>query len=151
MATVVFDPALFRLQCPAFADPVKYPDVVLTMYWDDMVVCFIDPTDYGFADIGCKQSAMNLMLAHILELAKLNTGGVGGSSKQGGYKTSATVDKVSVAYLAPPTPDQSSWWLNQTTYGQQLLALLDVWTVGGLSAGGLPERRGFRKYGGTFL
>lgn len=143
-----FDEAVFRAQFPAFANQVTYPTALLQMYWDEVGCWIQDGGAGGFLQGDCTVLAMNMLLAHFLELAAKNK--ANGKSKQGGYKTSSSIDKVSVAYLAPPNQDQFSWWLNQTNYGQQLAAFLEMKAVGGFHIGGLPERTGFRKVGGTF-
>lgn len=141
-----FNEAEFRLRFPAFSDPTKYPTAYLEAYWEE-VGCFIkDGGTYGMLQGDCSQFAMELMLAHFLALAANAARG-----KQGGYKTSSSVDKVSVSYLAPPAQDSFSWWLTQTPYGQQLMTLLEIKGVGGMYVGGLPERSGFRKVGGGFF
>jgi len=145
---ITFNEDLFRAQCPAFADITAYPTVVLQMYWDEVGSFIVDGGTYGMLQGDSTVLAMNYMVAHFLELAKLNK--TKGTSKQGGYKTSAGIDKISVQYLAPPNKDQLSWWMNQTNYGAALLALLEIKSVGGFSVGGLNERGGFRKAGGIF-
>ena len=148
MATVPnpipLDPTLFRAQFPAFSSDVKYPDTLLQMYWEE-VTCIVSDQSYGLLYGKCRQLALNMLLAHFLGMmATVNKG------RQGGFVSSSTIDKVSVTKVAPPTPDMFSWWLSQTPYGQQLLALLDVKSVGGYYIGGSPETSGFRRIGGFF-
>jgi len=57
--------------------------------------------------------------------AKANSGDVAG------VVTAATIDKISVTLMPPPGLNQWQWWLNQTPYGQQLLALLQIAAAGG--------------------
>ncbi len=63
---------------------------------------------------------------------------------------SATIDKVTIATKPPEARNEWRYWLLTTPYGTQLLALLEMLSAGGWSIGGLPERTGFRKIGGTF-
>jgi Protein of unknown function (DUF4054) len=146
---LTFDEALFRTMFPAFADPIKYPAGLLQMYWDETGCFIVDGGTYGILNGDCTALAMSQLTAHFLELAKLNR--ANGTSKQGGFKTGSSIDKVSVQYLAPPSQSQFDWWLNQTNYGAALLALLDLKSVGGFGVGGLNERGGFRKFGGVFF
>lgn len=148
MAQPEFNETLFRQQFPAFADPVAYPSATLQMYWDEVGCWIEDGGSCGMLSGNCTVLAMSMLLAHFLELAKLNKSK--GTSKQGGFKSGATVDKVSVQYLAPPNQDQFTWWLNQTNYGMQLGSFLEMKAVGGTFIGGLPERTGFRKVRGGF-
>lgn len=145
---VPFDEALFRAQFPAFSDEVKYPTSLLQMYWDEVGCWIQDGGTGGILSGDCTVLAMNMLLAHFLELAKKNS--ANGNSKQGGFKTSSTIDKISVAYLAPPSQDQFSWWLNQTNYGMELAAYLEMKAVGGSHVGGMGERFAFRKVRGSF-
>lgn len=144
MDKIVLDVALFRAQFPAFADPAKYPDSLLLLYWDE-VRMFIDDHSYGMLGKDPRTMAMHYLLAHFLALAQAVQRG-----KQGGYVTSSTVDNVTVTKLAPPAKDQFDWWLNQTAYGQQLLALLTASTVGGYYVGNNCESAAYRKGWGIF-
>lgn len=148
MAQPPFNDALFRQQFPAFADTTKWSPALLLMYWQEVGCWIEDGGTYGMLSGNCTVLAMNMLLAHFLELSKLNK--ANGTSKQGGFKTGAGVDKVNVQYLAPPNQDQFTWWLNQTNYGMQLGAFLEMKAVGGTFIGGLPERTGFRKVRGGF-
>jgi hypothetical protein len=65
--------------------------------------------------------------------------------------TSATVGEVTIGIEPPPIKNQFTYWLSSTPYGMQLLALLNVKGVGGISVGGLPEKSAFRRVGGVFM
>lgn len=134
----------FRAQFPQYADPAKYPDTVLQMYWDE-VTCFVSDENYGYLIGNCRLFLINLFVAHMMQLTMSQQRG-----KQGGFITSSTIDKVSVQKQAPPSPNQFSWWLNQTPYGAQALALLEASVVGGDLFGGSGELGGFRRSGGRF-
>lgn len=147
VAILTFDPALFRQQFPAFADVALYPDAQLQRYWD-MAVCYSTDVDYCKAELGvisCRQTALNMLTAHLLTIG---TGAVTGQTV--GMVQSATVDKVSVTIQAPENPNQWQWWLNKTPYGQMYLALLRAKSAGGFYIGGSPERSAFRSVGGGF-
>ncbi len=141
---IPLDLVLFRAQFPAFESSTKYPDVLIQMYWDE-VTCIISDQSYGLLYGCCRQLALNMLLAHFLGMAAAVNKG-----RQGGFVSSSTIDKVSVTKAAPPTPDMFSWWLSQTPYGIQLLALLDAKSVGGYYIGGRPESSAFRRVGGFF-
>ncbi len=144
MATITFDIDKFRLQFPEFSNVITYPDVMLQMYWD-MATCYVSDEDYGCLSGSCRELALNLMTAHLVEIG---TGTTSGDAPA--FVSSATVDKVSVSTVPPPQRDQYEWWLSLTSYGQQLLALLKAKSVGGCYIGGSPERAAFRKVGGYF-
>ncbi len=144
-AVIPFDPTLIRATLPEYSDPVKYPDALLQMYWDH-AICLADPSNCGMV-IDCSRALMiNLLTGHLIYVFEKQAS----KGKQGGFQTSSTVDKVSVSRLAPPATDMFSWWLSQSPRGQELLALLEIFTVGGLYIGGHDEDSSFRKAGGVF-
>lgn len=142
---LVLDSAAFRQAFPAFASDAKYPDPLLTVQWD-IGTAYVSDRNCGELRDGQRQTALWLMLAHLLQLSTLtarNRGGVG-------VKTQARIDKVQVVYQAPPAGNDWTWWLQQTPYGQALLALLTAAGAGGFYAGGLPETTAMRKWAGVF-
>jgi Protein of unknown function (DUF4054) len=164
-----YDDTLFRTQFPEYGDTTMYPEVIVSMYWD-MASNFIDPTGPSASnDTSCPSAclcalqrmllngnslalALNFLTAHLLSLATpVPPVGVAANPSQGGFETGARIGDISVQKLAPPVNDAWDYWLVQTPYGQALAALLKVVSVGGLSVGCIPERHGFRKYGGIFL
>ena len=82
-----------------------------------------------YVDIHCgcicnkqKQYAIFLLTAHLLTLYK----GITSGEATGGVQTGASIDKVSVSYAPPPYANGFEYWLNQTPYGQELLALINI-------------------------
>jgi hypothetical protein len=142
--TFVFDIPAFRVSFPAFADETAFPDSMLNAYWDT-ATCYISTDDYGVLHGECRYKAITLMVAHLLAISVLVKEGQTPAMMQ-----SAGIDKINISVTPPPLPNQWHWWMNLTPYGQQLLALLQVKSVGGFYIGGLPERAGFRKIGGLF-
>lgn len=153
IAVVAYNDANFRKMFPAFADTTVWPEEMLSMYWD-MAAEFISPAwcPCRMLNGGALQLALDMMTAHIATLMNPQAaeGGAAGVPTGGGIVTSASIGAVSVGVAAPPTKDMWEYWLGQTPYGQQLLALLKVKAVGGFYVGGLPERAAFRKVGGVF-
>lgn len=147
MATFVFDPAAFRVLFPQFADATTYPDARLNALFG-MASAYIEastPVCEFVPDVSWSY-VMQLMTAHLVAISAVQaTGGTPG------IVNSSSVGDVSVT-LAQAPYGTSPWrfWLSQTPYGQQLLALLDGLSVGGFYIGGLPERSAFRKVGGVF-
>jgi hypothetical protein len=144
MATITFDVAAFRVAFPAFASETTFPDETLQGYFDS-ATCFISDCDYGVLRGDCRADALNLMTAHLAELATKINAGMGT-----GLVSSSTIDKISVTLTPPPFKSQFQWWLTLTGYGQRLYALLSRKAAGGLYVGGLPERSAFRKVRGIF-
>lgn len=132
----------FRTLFSAFASPSVYPAILIQAYWDT-ASAYINPnfvsTITGFT-LAQQTLALNLMTAHLLYLFnRINAG------KTTGIVTQATIDKISVTLQAPPEVNQWQWWLNQSPYGQQLLSLLQVVSVGGTYISTAPPgRAGFR-------
>jgi Protein of unknown function (DUF4054) len=147
-----YDDAKFRAQFPAFADTVAWPEPFLQSCWN-MAAEFISTAECPCRNLSgdSLQLALDLMCAHIATLlgSPAATGDEEGSSA-GGLITNASIGAVSVGIMAPPVKNMWDYWLGQTPYGQQLLALFAIKAVGGFYVGGLPERKGFRKVGGTF-
>ncbi len=141
MATIAFDVAAFRGQFPDFADTNVN---ILQAYWDIATNYASDQTP-SCTSLAVQTQYLNLMTAHIAALQCQIAAG-----ETPGLTQAATVDKVSVTLTPPPERNQFQWWLNLTAYGQQLLALLQVQSVGGFYIGGSCEQRGFRKAGGVF-
>lgn len=142
---LTFDVAEFRLQFPAFANEITFPDAMLQRHWD-MATCYVsDIGNYGWLQGRCRQLAINLMTAHLTALSVLIAAG-----QTPGLVQNATIDKVSVGLTPPPLRNQWQWWLSTTPYGQELLALLQTRSVGGWYIGGRPELAAFRRVGGRF-
>lgn len=75
-----------------------------------------------------KQYVVFLLTAHFMALQN----NIDNGETSGGLQTGASIDKVSVSIAPPPFSDGFEYWLNQTIYGQTLLAFLD--TVAALPA-----------------
>ena len=140
-----FDVTAFRLLFPAFANDITFPDATLTQNWNN-ATCYVSANNYGDLNGDCRLYALNLMTAHITQLQVIVAAG-----QTPGVLQSATIDKITVSYDPPPKPDQWQWWLNQTAYGQQLLALLRANAAAGFYYGGLPERSAIRTVYGQFV
>lgn len=146
-----YDDAAFRAMFPEFADSTKYPAPMISLYWD-LATTFISVSGCPCNMLSGKQltAALNYMTAHLLTLALRQANETNPEDGTGGIELSASIDKVSVTMMAPPADNMWRFWLAQTPYGQALLALLAMVSVGGFSVGGLPERTAYRKVFGTF-
>ena len=134
----IFDLSAFRTAYPVF-DSV--PDATVQAAATS-ALCLI-----GQDGCDCDVSMWQLMVAHMLYIQGQVATGNGGA----GAVTSATIDKVSVAFAAPPFGTSAyKFWLFKSPYGGQLLAMLDRCSKGGVYVGGLPERSAFRSVGGVF-
>ncbi len=132
---IQYNDTQFRALFPAFASTVTYPMATLSLYWG-VATSYI--SQYAQCDVTLAQQtlALNQMTAHITQL---NT--MAATNQQAGIVTGAGVGAVNVTLQPPPEVNQWEWWLNQTPYGQMLLALFQVITVGGFYiADGVPAR-----------
>jgi len=125
-ALLTFDYALFIAQCPAYANSVMYPQATLQEYWNSATNYVSDIGNFGFIQGTKRQFALNLMTAHLVFYA-----GLVANQQVPALMQTATIDKVSIGVTPPPLPNQWQWFLNISPYGQQLLALLQVNSVGG--------------------
>jgi hypothetical protein len=146
MATISFNSALFRAMFEPYKDTSKFPDAYLQLEWDLATSYITNNTATGCwlgMNLAQQTNALNLMTAHLLALNI-----AANSGQPAGVVTGATIDKVSVTLQPPPDPNQWQWWLNQTPYGQQLLALLQVASAGGFCYfAGAPVVGAFRPRG----
>lgn len=148
MSDIAFDPAAFRKLFPVFKDVGCFPDAVLQGWFTTACLYVSNQDSACFVVNGDTRAyALNLMTAHVGFMWKAAANG-----EPTGIVTQATIDKITVAVKAPPIQDGSmlQFWLAQSPFGQQLLALLGMKAAGGLYIGGLPERYGFRRVGGGF-
>lgn len=132
MGTITFDVTTFRAMFPAFAANPPYTDILLQMYYDTATAYVSDQTGGCYIyrmSLAQQTFALNLMTAHLAYLNSIITANPGQNT---GVTTGATIDKVSVQLMPPPASNQWQFWLNQSPYGQQLLALLQVVAVGGM-------------------
>ena len=134
----------FRALFVEFENVTTYPDAIITMNWETST-SFISDEDYGFMQGKQRETALNLMTAHLIKLGTIIATGQTPSLISG-----SSVENVSVSLTPPPLKNQFHYWLNLTPYGSQLLALLQMVAVGGLTVGGRNERSAFRKVGGGF-
>lgn len=141
---IELDIALFRAQFKAYSDETLYPDVLISSTWD-LATCYVSDSSCGPLSEPCRRNAINMMVAHLFFLNDLIASGSAGS-----VVTGATIGSVSVSIKPPETKDGFDYWLNESPYGQQLLALLSAVSVGGFYLGGSNERGSFRKSQGRF-
>lgn len=126
MTTLVFDVAAFRVAFPQFANETTFPDVTLQGFWNVAILYVSDDADYGRLTGDARARVLNLLTAHLAaQSARIAAG------RTPGIVQSSTVDKVSVSLVPPPVKSDFDFWLQQTPYGAQLLALLSIKSAGG--------------------
>jgi hypothetical protein len=139
---IQYNDAAFRALFPAFANMTAFSQATLQAYWDSATAYISNRNGgcyWGGMTLAQQTLALNQMTAHLVALS-----GLIASGQTPGLLVGATVDKISVTIEPPPSPNQWQYWLQTTPYGQQLLALLQVASVGGFYASSaIPGRSGF--------
>ncbi len=139
MAVVVLDIAKFRERFTAFSDETLFPDALITTTFDTATIYVSDETSDCFPEKKL-ELAIYQMMAHLLTVQDaVNNGG------QTGTVLSSSIGAVSITIAAPKNSDEFEFWLNQTPYGQQFLALLNTVCVGGFYFGGDAPRTAYRE------
>jgi hypothetical protein len=143
MPCINYNDSAFRALFPAYANTTTYPASTLQVYWTT-ATAYVNNMYGGWYTGGLTLNqqtlALNQMTAHLVFLSGLAVAG-----NTPGIVVGATIDKVSVTLEPPPAPNQWQWYLNQTPYGQQLLALLQVASAGGFYIStAVPGRAGFQ-------
>ena len=125
----------FRADSVEFASETTYTDAALQGSID-RAACFISGTNSDYLHDDCRLLAIEYFTAHLQVVgATIASGG-----NQGGLVGSSTVGSVSVTLIPPPATKQFDYWMNQTAYGQQYLALLQSKAPAGLFLGGSFQR-----------
>lgn len=147
MQYIRYNDATFRALFTSYANAIAYPEAMVQLFWDNATAYISNRSGgcyCGGLSLAQQTLALNQMTAHLLYL-----NGIIATNNTPGIVTGATIDKVTITLEPPPQTNQWQWWLNQSPYGQQLLALLQVASVGGIyTTTAAPGRAGFRFGGG---
>ena len=104
---------------PAFKD---YSDSTIEMCINESA-CYISNKYSGDISIECRGLMIELMTAHLLALSANSNGDITGGAVAG-QVVSAKIEQVSVNVALPKNSNPFQYFLNQTIYGQRLLALI---------------------------
>jgi hypothetical protein len=127
---ITFDYETFVAQIPAYSNPTTYPEATIQAFWNTAIYYVTNVNNCGGLTNDQRVYAINLMTAHLMYISGLIAGG-----QVPGLMQSATIDKVNVSLTPPPLRNQWQWWLSVSPYGQQLMGLLQVNSVGGYYTG----------------
>ena len=141
---VTFNYNSFIAAFPAFSDPIAFPEATLQGYFN-LATAFMNPGQNPFLSLAQLTQCLNLYTAHFAQLSVISADG-----DTPAVTLNATIDKVQVGNQEVPLENQFQYWLQSTSYGQMLLALLQVLSVGGWLVGGWPERAAIRQAFGVF-
>ena len=134
----------FRERFVAFTDETLYPDATIQTTFDTACLYRKNATTNCLTYDKLEQ-LLYLLTAHLLTIqTNIANGDVSGTVQ------SASIDKISVSYVAPTNKSELQYWLNQTPYGQQYLVLSKSCVAGGFTAGGRPVKSAYLKRGRFF-
>lgn len=120
---VVFDPDAFVLRYPSFAAYNAAHPGMLQMFFDEATLLLANDYRSKVCDLNERRMLLNMLTAHIAQLAGvLSAGGAGSTATQVGRVSSATEGSVS-ASLDNGTVYASAAWYQQTQYGSQYWAM----------------------------
>jgi hypothetical protein len=128
---LTFNYAAFIAQIPQYSDSGTYPESLLQAYWNGAINYVSPIANFGAIQGTQRQYALNLMTAHLIFYANQIA-----AQQVPALMQNATIDKVSIGVTPPPLPNQWQWFLDISPYGQQLLAMLQVNSVGGFYVAG---------------
>lgn len=131
----------FRQQFPLFETT---PDATISTYFA-MASDYISVTNYGVLKNNSRTLALYLLTAHLMTISNAIASG-----DASGTIVSATEGSVSITLLQPTVTSDFKFWLNQSAYGQQLLALLSVKAAFGFYVGGSSALGNIRKANGNW-
>lgn len=119
-----FTIAQFRASFPEFADDVRYPNNIITL-WSDLAIKFVDCERWG----ECYIMGVSLYTAHSLVLATdsalaAQIGGLPGG--RGGAISSKSVGSASVSFDTSDSSEANAGHWNQTQYGRQYIHLVQL-------------------------
>jgi hypothetical protein len=138
MATFAYNDASFRALFPAFANTTTFPASLLQQNFNTAGLYTQNSPDF-LVTVGTNIQLLNLMTAHLTQM------GIQIAANQAsGVLIQAAIDKINITYQETVLNNQWQQWLASTEYGKQLLALLQVQSVGGFTVPGGPGRAGFR-------
>ena len=126
----------FRSRFPVFNNETTHTeDTIQAML--NTAVLYISPKPNRYVDECTLKQMIYLMAAH---LTVQNNNAAAGNI-EGGLVQSASVGGVSVSKALPraATNNNFDYWLTQSIYGQQLLALIKLQANVGIYIGGTPE------------
>lgn len=148
MNIIIIDIPLFRAQIPFFSDPLIYTDAAIEIYWD-IATMYVSNNNCGVLKDKARAYVINLITAHLFNLAEKQSveDGETGSSLP---ITSASEGTVSVSLETPNSKNGFHFWLNQSPYGIEALALIRLKGSIGLYVGGYPVSAHYRRGNGRF-
>lgn len=111
----------FKQGFPEFADTL---DSDIDMYIEEST-CYISNKYTGDISVNCRGLMIKLMTAHLLSLSANNNGGIANGAVAG-QVVNATIEQVHVSVALPKNSNPFQYFLNQTSYGQRLLALIQT-------------------------
>ena len=142
MATFTYNDASFRALFPAFANPTTFPEELLSQNFTTAGLYTQNSPDW-LVTCGTNLMLLNLMTAHLTQLGIQIA-----ANQSSGVLIQAAIDKISIGFQQAVLSNQWQYWLASTEYGKQMLAMLQVQSIGGTYTPGGAGRAGFSGRGG---
>lgn len=118
----------FRAIFKQFKDKAKYSDAVIK-HELNIANCFLGEPSSDY----CSLTKTNLFVAHLLAIR-----GMVESGQKTYLVSSSSIDAISISLTQPPSNNNFKYWLAVTSFGLQLLAMLEAESAGGMYIGGSP-------------
>ena len=113
----VFDPALFKMVYPQFAN---IPDELLVFFFEKAESTILDNSENACVPLKERKQLFYLLIAHFADLQNRIADGNGGLV---GNITSASEGSVSIGVQTLQSNSAMGQWLNQTPYGAEYWVL----------------------------
>ena len=110
---------------PEFSDGETYSTSTVTLAIET-AKAFISPYVTGTVRKNARKLMIELMCAHLLIIGEKQSSS-GSEGLASGQVIQSKIGDIEVHIKAPENSSQLTYWLNQTQYGQQLLALMSVY------------------------
>lgn len=123
---IIVTPEDIRGAFPEFSDPVQFPDAMIQNNITQ-AGCYVSTANCGDIDFKCRALMIELVSCHLIALGKAmqdQAEGIGTTGGVVGQISRATIGEVTVSVAVPANKNELQYWLNQTPYGQQFLALV---------------------------
>ncbi|MCP4278022.1 MAG: DUF4054 domain-containing protein [Gammaproteobacteria bacterium] len=139
---IEFSPTDFKL---AFTKFDSYDDSFLMGVFD-VGITIITNDPYGMVPRDSRVVILNNLVAHLLQLQEDAKAG-----KLPSVLTGASQSNVSLSMAVAPFGDSAfKFWLNTTSYGMLISAMLEVHSAAGFMVGGGLQQAGYRNAAGGF-
>jgi len=126
----------FRSDFPSFSDETTHPSAIIQGAINRAYQFVSRKVSAYLMDEDAQMLALELMTAHIKTIGDKIAQG----NSAGGMVGASTVGDVSITLIPPIIKRNFDFWINQTQFGQEYVALLGSQCPAGLFLGGSNQR-----------